>query len=177
MRVPERSSPKTRFLGLKPMTDQLTLRPISDDDLPFLERLYGSTRADEMAAVDWTDAEKEAFLAMQFRAQHRHYQAYYANADFDVIELDGEPIGRLYLDRRDDEIRIVDIALLPAYRGRGIGTRYLKQIMAEAAALARPVRIHVEHFNPAMRLYRRLGFRHVDSNGVYHLMEWQPETA
>lgn len=154
---------------------KLSLRPITDDDLPFLNQLYHSTRDYEMAQVDWSKEQKEAFLTMQFEAQHRHYQVYYADADFDIIELEKKPIGRLYLERREEEFRIVDIALLPKYRGRGIGSYFMKKVMGESAEQGLPVRIHVEHDNPAMRLYLRLGFTQIDTNGVYHLMEWMPD--
>jgi len=153
---------------------QLLLRPISDKDLPFLSLLYHSTREDEMALVDWPEQQKIDFLNMQFNAQHQHYLQHFVHAEFDIIELDGEPVGRLYLDRREDEIRIVDISLLPAFRGRGIGSRYLDDIMSEARGKKISVRIHVESFNPALRFYQRLGFQHKDTNGVYHLMEWLP---
>lgn len=153
---------------------QLALRPISDSDLPFLNLLYHSTRTHEMELIDWTKQQKIDFLNMQFNAQHRHYLENFVRAEFDIIELDGEPVGRLYLDRREDEIRIIDIALLPAYRGKGIGSRYLADIMIEAKRKKIPVRIHVENFNPALRLYQRLGFQQKDTNGIYHLMEWLP---
>jgi ribosomal protein S18 acetylase RimI-like enzyme len=151
-----------------------TLRPVTGEDLPFLYDLYASTRLEEVAMTGWPQADQEAFLAMQFHAQHTFYQEQFAGAQFDIIERDGEPIGRLYVDRRPDEIRIIDIALLPAFRGRGIGSRYLKQVLAEGQERGLPVRIHVEANNPAMRLYKRLGFRQVDTNGVYWLMEWTP---
>ena len=98
----------------------LSLRPIQPGDEPFLYRLYASTRAEEMALVDWSDEQKRAFLRMQFDAQHRFYIERFSSARFDVIELDGSPIGRLYLDRRDNEIRVIDISLLPEHRGKGI---------------------------------------------------------
>lgn len=154
--------------------NNLSLRPITDADLPFLNRLYHSTRVEEVAVLPWSDADKAAFLDMQFQAQHAHYQAYYPKCAFDVIELKGKAIGRLYLDKRQDEFRIVDIALLPEYRGCGIGSHFMKKILADAAAHHLPVRIHVEHNNPAMHLYLRLGFQHIETNGVYHLMEWIP---
>ncbi len=153
---------------------QLLLRKIIEKDLPFLRLLYGSTREEEMALTGWSTEQKQEFLDMQFTAQHQHYMQYFARASFDIIEFDGEPVGRLYLDRRDDEIRIVDIALLPAYRGRGIGSRFLDDIMTEARDKKRVVRIHVENFNPALHFYENLGFRHMDTNGVYHLLEWLP---
>lgn len=157
------------------MKHEITLRPIADDDQPFLCRLYATTRADEMAVVDWTEAQKTEFLTMQFTAQHKFYLDQFRQASFDVLMLGQEPIGRLYVDRRPDEIRIIDIALLPAYRNRGIGSHFMKQLLAEAGERGVPVRIHVEHYNPAMRLYERLGFRQIDEDGVYHLMEWSAE--
>jgi ribosomal protein S18 acetylase RimI-like enzyme len=143
-------------------------------DKPFLYRVYASTRAEELAVVDWSEAEKAAFLEQQFEAQHGYYQAQFPDAAFQVIERDGEPIGRLYLDRRAEEIRIIDIALLPAHRRAGIGGALLREILGEAAMTGKAVRIHVERNNPALGLYHRLGFREIDDQGVYLLMERSP---
>ena len=107
-------------------------RAIRETDLPFLSHLYASTRAEELAPVPWSDEQKQAFLSQQFDAQHQHYQKHFANAGFDLILLDETPIGRLYVDRQDDEIRIVDIALLPEHRGRGIGGHIMRDILDEA---------------------------------------------
>lgn len=159
------------------MTPTSTLRSISEGDQPFLYRLYASTREDELALLDWTPQQKQAFLVMQFRAQHTYYMQEFAGSSFDIIEQTGEPIGRLYVDRRRDEIRIIDIALLPQWRGRGIGSRYLQDLQAEGRERCLPLRIHVESNNPAMRLYTRLGFRKIETNGVYWLMEWQAAAA
>ncbi len=148
------------------------LRPETDADREFLERLYASTREEELAPVPWTPEEKRAFLAWQFEAQRRHYRQYYPEASFDVIERGGCAVGRLYVDRREEELRIVDIALLPEARGRGIGTRLVTELLEEAAEGGRVVTIHVELANPALRLYQRLGFRPVEERGVYLLMEW-----
>ena len=152
----------------------ISLRPIRDDDLPFLLRVYASTREQELAPVPWTPAEKEAFLAWQFGLQHRYYQEHYADAEFRVILADGEPVGRLYLARWADEHRIVDIVIAPEHRNRGIGSRLLADILAEADAVGKPVSIHVELQNPARRLYDRLGFRPVEERGVYVLMRRPP---
>ncbi len=159
------------------MTLTTTLRPISEDDQPFLYRLYASTREEEVAVLDWTPQQKQAFLVMQFQAQHTFYMQEFASSSFDIIEQAGEPIGRLYIDRRRDEIRIIDIALLPPWRGHGIGSRYLQDLQDEGRQRGLPLRIHVESNNPAMRLYTRLGFRKVETNGVYWLMEWQAAEA
>ena len=149
-------------------------RPIDDGDADFLFRLYASTRQDELAPVPWTDEQKHAFLKQQFDAQHSHYQQYFPEASFDVLLSDGTAIGRLYVDRRDDEIRIIDIALLPEHRGRGIGGAIMTELLAEAQDKRLPVRIHVERNNPALRLYERLGFAQVEDQGVYLLMQWNP---
>lgn len=156
---------------------RVTTRPITDEDREVLAEIYASTRREELAPVPWSGAEKEAFLRSQFAAQHLHYQRHYAEAEFSLLLVDARPIGRLYVDRRDDEIRLVDIALLPEYRGSGIGTFLLTSLLSESKAAGLPLRIHVEHNNPAMRLYLRLGFRKLEENGVYHLMEWRAEDA
>lgn len=150
------------------------LRPIGPDDLGFLAALYASTRTAELALVPWTEAQKAAFLQQQFAAQHHHYQTYYAAASFDVVLVGDEPAGRLYVDRGPREIRIVDIAFLPAFRNRGLGTRFIRALQDEAAASGRTLSIHVERMNPALALYERLGFRLVEDKGVYLLMAWTP---
>ncbi|MEM7479890.1 MAG: GNAT family N-acetyltransferase [Acidobacteriota bacterium] len=154
---------------------EITLRPMTEADLPFMRRVYAGTRVEELAQVPWSDGEKQAFLDMQFHAQHTYYQEHFADAAFDVIEADGEPVGRLYVDRREDEIRLIDIALLPEHRRGGIGGRLVKELLAEAGEAGLLVRIHVEQNNPAMTLYKRLGFRMIEEQGVYYLMEWVPE--
>jgi len=152
----------------------LRFRPIADADLPFLARLYASTRMEELAVTDWSDAQKISFLQSQFDAQHRHYQTHYTGSDFFVIERAGTAAGRLYLARWKSEHRIVDIALLPEFRRGGLGTALLSDLLDEAAAAGKAVTIHVEKFNPAMSLYRRLGFVAAGEEGAYDLMRWQP---
>lgn len=143
--------------------------------MEFLLRLYATTRAEEMAMVtDWTDEQKEWFIRMQFQAQHAWYQEHYGDAQFDLILIDDAPAGRLYVHRREKEIRLVDISLAPELRGRGIGESLLRELMAEAEAAGKPLTIHVEKYNPAMRLYLRLGFKPIEDRGPYDLMEWKP---
>jgi ribosomal protein S18 acetylase RimI-like enzyme len=150
----------------------IALRPIRPDDRPFLLSVYASTREPELARVGWTAMQKASFVQMQFDAQHAYYQEHYSGATFDVVLAAGEPAGRLYVSREDDEFRIVDIALLPAYCHRGIGTMLLRGLQSEAAAAGKPLRIHVERVNPALRLYGRLGFTPIADRGVYLFMEW-----
>jgi GNAT superfamily N-acetyltransferase len=150
----------------------VTLRPISEADLPFLFRLYASTRVEELAQVPWSDEQKAAFLRQQFEAQHSWWQQHYTGARFDLVLVDGVPAGRLYVDVWAREIRVVDIALVPEFRNGGIGTLLLKRVFAEGDAAGKPVSIHVEVFNPARRLYERLGFVEKGKHGdVYVLME------
>jgi ribosomal protein S18 acetylase RimI-like enzyme len=152
---------------------QLTCRPATADDEPFLAKVYAGTRAAELATVPWTDEQKAAFVQMQFAAQSQHYREHYPDTSFDVIVFDDQPVGRLYVARWTGEIRIVDIALLPEFCNRGIGTTLVRELQAEAQASSRPLRIHVERFNPALRLYERLGFCFVDDRGVYLFLEWK----
>jgi len=150
----------------------VTLRAVdraADADL--LYAVYASTRAEELAAVPWTDAQKEAFLRMQFDAQDRYWREQNPAAAFDVILIDGAPGGRLYVNRSADEVRIVDIALVAQHRGRGVGTLLIRRVLDEAHATGRPVTIHVERGNRARRLYQRLGFRQIGATGVYDLLE------
>jgi ribosomal protein S18 acetylase RimI-like enzyme len=141
---------------------------------PFLMRLYASTRADELAPIPWTDEQKQAFLAQQFQAQRLHYRNTIEGCVFDILEQRGEPAGRLYLDARQTQLHIVDIALMPDWRGQGVGTAILEALQAAGRAQGKGVGIFVEKFNPALRLYRRLGFTDISDHGVYLEMEWVP---
>ncbi len=156
------------------MTGKLELRAVEETDRAFLERVYASTRTPELAMTDWTDAQKQAFCRMQFEAQDAHYHEHYPNAGYLVILVNGEAAGRLYVDRRPREIRIMDIALLPERCGQGIGTRLLTGLQAEADASNRLLSIHAERFNPALRLYSRLGFQLAEDKGAYLLLHWTP---
>ena len=158
--------------GLSMMTIDLRAVEMGDED--FLFSVYASTRIDEMARVDWYTEQKEAFLRMQFNAQSQFYIENYPGAEFQVIMLNNRPIGRLYIHGREDEIRIMDIALLPEYRNLGIGSVLLQNILERGKNLNLPVSIHVEQFNPALRLYQRMGFYQNEDKGVYLLMEWSP---
>jgi ribosomal protein S18 acetylase RimI-like enzyme len=154
--------------------DGVSLRRVEPRDEEFLYRVYAGTRTEELAVVPWDDAQKDAFLRAQFDAQSRWYREHYARATYEVVLVDGEPAGRLYLHRAESEIRIVDIALLPEHRGNGVGSSLLNNVLAEADATGRRVTIHVERFNPALRLYERLGFSVAEDKGAYLFLERRP---
>lgn len=148
-------------------TPEVTLRPIGDADLAFLLKLYASTRQTELEHVAWDQAAKDAFLRQQFHAQHDYYQAHFPQAQFQVIESAGKPIGRAYLHWADAHLQIIDIALMPPLRAQGIGSRLLKGWLDNADAQGLSAGLYVEHYNPAQNLYRRQGFEVTGENGVY----------
>jgi GNAT superfamily N-acetyltransferase len=152
----------------------LSYRSAVDEDVPFLALVYASTRIEEVAQTGWPAETQHQFLLHQFDAQHRHYRQHYPAAEWLVVERDGTAIGRLYVEEWPDQIRLIDIALLPEHRSGGAGGAILSDLMDMAAAAEKPLTIHVEKNNPAMRLYRRLGFAPIDEHGVYDLMEWIP---
>ena len=153
-----------------------TLRSVTDEDAEFLYRTYASTREEELSVVPWSVEQKDAFLRSQFAAQDSHYRKHYHDAAYDVVLIDGEPAGRLYVARWAGEIRIMDISLLPAFRRRGAGEELLRAVFAEADRDGKLVSIHVEQQNPARRLYERLGFRAIEEGepSVYVKMERAP---
>ncbi len=156
----------------------VTLRPVTPEDEAFLFEVYAGARREELAQTPWDEAQKNAFLTFQFNAQHQHYQSEFADADFHLILDDGTPVGRLYVDRRADEIRILDIALLPEHRGRGIGSALLGALLADAEAAGTPICIFVEsHLPRARRFFERLGFTEAEDHGVSVLMAWRPAGA
>jgi ribosomal protein S18 acetylase RimI-like enzyme len=155
-------------------TAAVTLRPTTESDRELLLEVYASTRVEELDQVLWLPGAREAFVEMQFAAQDHEYRRLNPQGSFDVIEVEGEPAGRLYVDRRPGDLRIIDIALLPAYRGRGVGRGLIEELQQQAAAEGRIVSIHVEAHNRAAGLYERLGFVVAEDLGVYRRMEWTP---
>ena len=155
------------------MTERVvTLRPATDEDREFLGAVYSSTRTHELALTDWPDVQKEQFCRMQFEAQDAYYRANYPTARYLIVEVDGTSAGRLYVDHWTHEIRIMDITLLPPFRRAGIGARLLQDLQRQAGFSRKSLTIHVEKFNPALRLYERLGFRSKEDKEMYLLMEW-----
>jgi len=149
-------------------------RPVTDSDFDFLCVVYASARAAEMALVDWSDEQKARFIASQCALQDRHYRSVYVGADLLLIEKDGEPIGRIYIFRSTREIRLMDIALMPEWRNRGIGSALIRELMAEARERGCTITLHVEPDNPAQKLYQRFGFTLIENRGVYDFLGWKP---
>ncbi len=154
---------------------QVSLRPVSADDEAFLQAVYATTRAEEMKHVPWNEAQQAAFLQMQFKAQKHHYETRCPDARHDIILFDSQSVGRLYVDRREHEIHVLDIALLPEYRGRGIGSSLIKALMEEASAAGKSLTIYVESFNPSQTLFARLGFHEIESDGINIKLERSPD--
>ncbi|WP_084250329.1 GNAT family N-acetyltransferase [Sphingomonas mali] len=152
-----------------------SLRPETDDDLPFLMQLFASTRADELALVPWSEEQKRAFLIQQFSAQRKHYRSFLADTRYDVLERDGVPVGRLYLNERRTRAHIVDIALMPGSRANGIGTAIITALQDYARARGKGVDIFVERTNPARSLYNRMGFNVIREEDIYLEMDWAPD--
>jgi ribosomal protein S18 acetylase RimI-like enzyme len=154
----------------------IELRHTSAEDEPFLMNLFATTRATELAHLNCDEAQKALFIRMQFSAQNMQYAMSYPKADSSVILWNNEPIGRLLVDRAEHEFTLVDIALLPTHRGTGIGGHLIENLLREAAAQGKGVKLSVWQTNPAKRLYERLGFATDDDTGVYCEMCWTPPT-
>jgi N-acetylglutamate synthase-like GNAT family acetyltransferase len=150
----------------------ITLRPQQEADYPFLQQLYCNVREPELAVVPWPPEAKTAFLLSQCDLQWRHYSTCYKDAEFLIVEHKGKPVGRIYLYRGEKDLRIVDISILSALRNRGIGSALLQSVLNVANLSGNTVSMHVEKFNPAQNLYRRLGFCEIGENGPYWLMKW-----
>jgi ribosomal protein S18 acetylase RimI-like enzyme len=166
--------------GTKEQVEQLCpfeLRNACEDDLPFLFSLYCDVRSPEVNAWGWTASQRDAFLRMQFDAQRRSYQAAYPQATHHIVCSGGVPIGRRLAAAAPEGLRLVDIALLGAYRNRGIGTRLIQQLMDESAAGSVALSLQVLRGNPAQRLYERMGFIETAADAMYITMQWTAEAG
>ncbi|HLM57530.1 MAG TPA: GNAT family N-acetyltransferase [Pyrinomonadaceae bacterium] len=156
----------------------VTLRPVTGEDYEEMVRVYASTRADELALVPWDDAQKLAFCRMQYEAQKKDYDARFPEAEYDVLMLDGRTAGRVWIGRDEQEIRLLDIALLPWAQNRGVATAIFGRLIEEARASGRRLRHMVFVTNlDALRLYERLGFVVFEDVRGYKHMEWRPAGA
>ncbi len=160
-----------------PHGEQLILRPVTDQDDEFLLSVYESTRADELAQALWQPGHREAFVRWQFGLQRAEYQARYPEAEYDVVMVDERPAGRIWIGRDAEQIRLLDIALLPEFQNRGAGTLLLRWLIDEAKAANKALRHMVFVMNnDAHRFYERLGFEVIEEFGAYKHMEWKSDS-
>lgn len=151
----------------------ISLRPATPEDEEFVCSVYAVTRAAELERVPWSDEQKEAFVRMQFAAQHGYYRERYPAASYDLIVVDGEPVGRLYVRREPETIHIMDVTVLPKHRKLGTGTTVIQRLMEEARRESKPIEIYVETFSPSVRLFEQLGFTRKAEEGINYLMHWR----
>ena len=153
----------------------VSLRPVTADDKEFLVSVYAGTRARELAQVQWEEGQKEAFVRWQFEMQQKEYETRFPDARYEVILVDGVPAGRIWVGSDDQQIRLLDIAVMEEFQNRGVGTILLRRLMDEATQANKPLRHMVFVLNDnAHRFYERLGFRVIEDLGGYKHMEWVP---
>lgn len=152
----------------------ISMRPARGEDDEFLYELYAGSRAEEVAAWGLDPAQRDMLLKLQFKASRQHYEIAFPGSEHSIITDQGRPVGRLLVYRSEQEIRLVDIALLPGHRGRGVGSALILELLGEAARSSRPLTLHVEKQNRAARLYERMGFCLAGETGAHFRMEWRP---
>ncbi len=159
-----------------PRGGTMIIRPATHDDEVFLLSVYNSTRAEELSQAEWQEGQKELFVKWQFDLQRREYDARFPDADYYVILIDDRPAGRIWIGRDAEQIRLLDIALLPAFQNRGAGTILLRRLIDESRQTGKPLRHMVFVLNnDAHRFYERLGFVIIEDLGAYKHMEWKSE--
>ncbi len=157
-----------------PRGGTMIIRPATNDDEVFLLSVYDSTRADELSQAEWQEGQKELFVKWQFNLQRREYDARFPDADYYVILIDDHRAGRIWIGRDSEQIRLLDIALLPAFQNRGAGTILLRRLIDESKQSGKPLRHMVFVLNnDAHRFYERLGFVIIEDLGAYKHMEWR----
>ncbi len=154
------------------------LRPVTPEDEELLLDIYASTREEELKQTDWNEEQKRIFLRWQLDMQRQDYEHRFPQADYDIILFAGRPAGRLWVARVEDQIRLLDIAILPAYQNRRIGTHLLHTLIAESEKVGKPLRHWIYKLNTeARRFYERLGFRLIEDDRAYLFMERPPGGA
>ena len=154
------------------LSHSLSTRPVTPDDEMFLRQVYKSSRGDDLRGLGWDEERISEFLEMQYDAQRRFFESDYQNASDEVVLLDSKPAGRLIVERREHEIRCIDLGLLPAYRNRGVGTSIVRKLQEEARASNKSLRLQVIRFSRAVSLLERLGFVRTSETGTHFQMEW-----
>jgi GNAT superfamily N-acetyltransferase len=156
-----------------PRGGTLTRRPVTPEDDAFLLSVYASTRDRELSQVEWPEGQREVFLRWQFDLQRKEYDARFPDARYEVILIDGEPAGRIWTGSNYEQIRLLEIGILPQFQNRGAGTLLLRQLIEEAKAARKPLRHMVFVLNDdAHRFYERLGFTMIEDLGAYKHMEY-----
>ncbi len=153
-------------------SDLIRLRAATSADDRFLLKLYKNSRGDDLRGLGWDEKRISEFLEMQYEAQQRFFESEYKRANDQIILREDIPLGRLMVDRREHEIRCIDVALLPEYRNAGIGTFLLRQLQEEANRGRKPLRLQIIRFNRAVNLLERLGFVRTSETGTHFQMEW-----
>ncbi|MCM3905170.1 MAG: GNAT family N-acetyltransferase [Pyrinomonadaceae bacterium] len=152
----------------------VVLRPVTAEDDGFLLSVYAGSREEELAQVQWAEGQKEAFVRWQFEMQRREYDARFPDARYDVIVVDGQPAGRIWVGSDDEQLHLLDIALLKEFQNRGVGTQLFRRLIDEAAKANKHLRHMVFALNEdALRFYERLGFVIIEDLGAYKHMEWR----
>ena len=152
--------------------NSIRLRAATPADEAFLLELYASSRGDDLRGLGWDEKRISEFLEMQYEAQQRFFDSEYKGANDQIILREDTPLGRLMVDRREHEIRCIDVALLPENRNAGIGTLLLRQLQEEAHRGQKPLRVQIIRFNRAVNLLERLGFARISETGTHFQMEW-----
>jgi ribosomal protein S18 acetylase RimI-like enzyme len=151
----------------------VTTRPMNDDDSMLLFELYASTRADELSRSGWATPQQRSFFRMQAQNQERYFLRHYDHLDRRTICINGFSAGRLLVDRPSQAIVIVDLALLPAFRERGVGSMLIRSLLEEAAERGLTVHMELQKNSDALQTCERLGFRHADDLGDRWHLVWQ----
>ncbi|MFS0724278.1 GNAT family N-acetyltransferase [Paenibacillus sp. 1P07SE] len=157
------------------VSNRIELRDATASDKTFLYELYADSRQAEMELWGWTMEQAEPFLRMQWEARRGSYASEFPGASDQIILFAEKAVGRCLIYTAADHKRIVDLALVEASRGQGIGTAILRRVQQDAASERLNLKLSVSKDNPARRLYERMGFRLTGSNEMYGFMEWVPD--
>ncbi len=157
---------------------RFALRPEVEADAAFRLALFRASRGPGWDMVALPAALLDQIMEQQFHAQAQGYRMAYPEARLEIVTVEEVPVGRLATDRRADALHLIDIALAPEHRGRGLGEAILRQLMDEAAALAVPLTLQVAQDNlAAQRLYRRLGLVATSATETHLSLRWPAPPA
>jgi len=149
----------------------LALRPEVPTDTPFLRWLFASSRSSNFESALLSEEGLAQLLDMQFEAQRRHYARHYPKARSWLLVEVGEPVGRLIETSETDHLLLIDLAVAPSARRRGLATWMIGELAQKARADGLPLRCHVDPSNDALGLYTRLGFTKLGSEGGSLVLE------